>query len=190
MRASAWCPLENHTGLTDCRRDIADPAHDSVAAQHAGQKRVLLDPVLEGDCGPPGFSSVRAASAAASVSHSLTAIMTMSARGTLAGSSVASTEVSQIEVPARALDPQPTTADRLQMRASCDESHVVPGTRQSRSKIPAEAAGPHHPRCACPPAWLFLYVKATGVTCGTGRLAGTEGPLFAPKSRSNVRPVP
>ena len=102
----------------------------------------LLTPFWNDTTAVPGRTSGFTASAAVSVSHSFTAMITTSAGASVAGSSVAD-DVAQMQVAARAGARAARRADRRQMRAARDECDVVARRRQPRAEIAAEAAGPH-----------------------------------------------
>ena len=102
----------------------------------------LLTPFWNDTTAVPGRTSGFTASAAASVSHSFTAIITTSAGASVAGSSVATTS-RRCRSPSALSTRSPCCADCRQMRAARDERDVVARRRQSRAEIAAEAAGPH-----------------------------------------------
>ena len=122
-----------------------------------------------------GPTSGRACSAAASVSHSLTANSTMSTGPTAAGSSVALTG-RQVQVAEDAVDREAVLAQGRKIRAARDEAHVVSRGREPRAEITADRPCRHrrnaHEEFLLPSLRPGAVLTHDGLAENAGRVIG------------------
>ncbi len=130
------------TGLVEGRRDVADAAHEVLAAERARQHVVRLDSILQGDhCG------VGADQRGDLARRFLRAPQLHREEDQVDGADrrrvVGDADRLEVEVTPWARDPQPAFAHRRELPSARDERHVLARLREPAAEVPAHRPASH-----------------------------------------------